>query len=63
VGTKHPVAFAGLTIAKMDMHLLVVLVLAFAILIVILVIGGSLWIVANLNHNIMPVDQLMQIQW
>jgi hypothetical protein len=30
--------------------------------IVIPVIGGSLWITANLNHNMMPMDQLMQMQ-
>jgi cytochrome o ubiquinol oxidase operon protein cyoD len=29
-------------------------------LIVMLVIGGSLWIMANLNHNMMPMDQQMQ---
>jgi cytochrome o ubiquinol oxidase operon protein cyoD len=39
-----------------------VLALAFGILIVILVMGGSLWIMANLNHNMMPMDQLMQMQ-
>jgi cytochrome o ubiquinol oxidase operon protein cyoD len=26
------------------------------------VIGGSLWIMANLNHNMLPMDQLMQMQ-
>jgi cytochrome o ubiquinol oxidase operon protein cyoD len=26
------------------------------------VIGGSLWIIANLNHNMMPMDQFMQMQ-
>jgi cytochrome o ubiquinol oxidase operon protein cyoD len=31
-------------------------------LIVILVIGGSLWIMAHLNHNMMPMDQIMQMQ-
>jgi hypothetical protein len=24
--------------------------------------GGSLWIMANLNHNVMPMDQLIQMQ-
>jgi heme/copper-type cytochrome/quinol oxidase subunit 1 len=32
------------------------------VLIVLLVIGGSLWIMANLNHNMMPMDQIMQMQ-
>jgi hypothetical protein len=24
--------------------------------------GGSLWIMTNLNHNMMPMDQIMQMQ-
>jgi cytochrome o ubiquinol oxidase operon protein cyoD len=24
--------------------------------------AGSLWIMANLNHNMMPMDQLMHMQ-
>jgi cytochrome o ubiquinol oxidase operon protein cyoD len=39
-----------------------VLALAFGVLIVLLVIGGSLWIMANHNHNMMPMDQIMQMQ-
>src|SRR5713101_4095258 len=39
-----------------------VLALAFGILIVFLVIAGSLWIMANLNHDMMPMDQFMQMQ-
>jgi cytochrome o ubiquinol oxidase operon protein cyoD len=27
-----------------------------------LVMVGSLWIMANLNHNMMPMDQMMQMQ-
>jgi hypothetical protein len=38
-----------------------VLALAFGVLIVLLVMGGSLWIMANLNHNMMPMDQIMQM--
>lgn len=70
-----PVALVVLAIAQMGVHLVFflhittgpdntnnVLALAFGVLIVILVIGGSLWIMANLNHNMMPVDQLMQMQ-
>jgi cytochrome o ubiquinol oxidase operon protein cyoD len=26
------------------------------------VIGGSLWIMANLNNNMMPMGQLMKMQ-
>jgi cytochrome o ubiquinol oxidase operon protein cyoD len=31
-----------------------VLALAFGVLIVALIIAGSLWIMAHLNHNMMP---------
>jgi cytochrome o ubiquinol oxidase operon protein cyoD len=70
-----PVAIIVLAIAQMGVHLVFflhittgpdnannVLALAFGLLIVFLVIGGSLWIMANLNHNMMPVDQIMQMQ-
>jgi cytochrome o ubiquinol oxidase subunit IV len=70
-----PVAIVVLAIAQMGVHLVFflhittgadntnnVLALAFGLLIVILVIGGSLWIMANLNHNMMPMDQIMQMQ-
>jgi cytochrome o ubiquinol oxidase operon protein cyoD len=70
-----PVAIIVLAIAQMGVHLVFflhittgadntnnVMALAFGLLIVFLVIGGSLWIMANLNHNMMPMDQLMQIQ-
>ena len=64
-----------LAIAQMGVHLVFflhlttgpdntnnVLALAFGVLIVLLVIVGSLWIMANLNHNMMPMDQLMRMQ-
>jgi cytochrome o ubiquinol oxidase operon protein cyoD len=70
-----PVAIIVLAIAQMGVHLVFflhittgadntnnVLALAFGLLIVILVIGGSLWIMAHLNHNMMPMDQIMQMQ-
>jgi cytochrome o ubiquinol oxidase operon protein cyoD len=70
-----PVALVVLAIAQMGVHLVFflhittgadntnnVLALAFGVLIVILLIGGSLWIMANLNHNVMPMDQIMQMQ-
>jgi cytochrome o ubiquinol oxidase operon protein cyoD len=70
-----PVALVVLAIAQMGVHLVFflhlttgpdntnnVLALAFGVLIVFLVIGGSLWIMANLNNNMMPMDQLMQMQ-
>jgi cytochrome o ubiquinol oxidase subunit IV len=70
-----PVAIVVLAIAQMGVHLVFflhittgadntnnILALAFGLLIVILVIGGSLWIMANLNHNMLPMDQIMQMQ-
>jgi cytochrome o ubiquinol oxidase operon protein cyoD len=70
-----PVALIVFAIAQMGVHLVFflhittapdntnnVLALAFGVLIVVLVIGGSLWIMANLDANMMPVDQLMQMQ-
>jgi cytochrome o ubiquinol oxidase operon protein cyoD len=69
------VALVVLAIAQMGVHLVFflhlttgpdntnnVLALAFGVLIVLLVIVGSLWIMANLNHNMMPMDQLMRMQ-
>lgn len=70
-----PVALVVLAVAQMGVHLVFflhittgpdntnnVMALAFGVLIVILVIGGSLWIMANLNHNMMPMDRIMQMQ-
>ena len=70
-----PVALAVLAIAQMGVHLVFflhittgpdnvnnVLALAFGVLIVFLVITGSLWIMWHLNHNMMPMDQIMQMQ-
>ena len=70
-----PVAIIVLAIAQMGVHLVFflhittgpdntnnVMALAFGLLIVFLVIGGSLWIMANLNQNMMPMDELMQMQ-
>jgi cytochrome o ubiquinol oxidase operon protein cyoD len=70
-----PVALAVLAIAQMGVHLVFflhittgpdnvnnVMALAFGVLIVLLVMAGSLWIMYNLNHNMMPMDQIMQMQ-
>ena len=70
-----PVAIIVLAIAQMGIHLVFflhittgsdntnnVMALAFGVLIVVLVVGGSLWIMANLNNNMMPMDQIMQMQ-
>lgn len=70
-----PVALVVLAIAQMGVHLVFflhittgpdntnnVMALAFGLLIVFLVIGGSLWIMSNLNENMPPRDQIMQMQ-
>jgi cytochrome o ubiquinol oxidase operon protein cyoD len=70
-----PVALAVLAIAQMGVHLVFflhittgpdnvnnVMALAFGVLIVLLVVVGSLWIMAHMNHNMMPMDQIMQMQ-
>jgi cytochrome o ubiquinol oxidase operon protein cyoD len=74
-GPSIPVALAVLAIAQMGVHLVFflnitsgpdnvnnVMALAFGVLIVLLVIAGSLWIMAHMNQNMMPMDQIMQMQ-
>ena len=64
-----PVVLIVLAIAQMGVHLVFflhistgpdnssnVMALAFGVLIVFLVVGGSLWIMANTNANMMPAD-------
>ena len=63
-----PIALVALAIAQMGVHLVFflhittapdstnnVLALAFGVLIVGLVLGGSLWIMGHLNANMMPM--------
>ena len=70
-----PVALTVLAIAQMGVHLVFflhittgpdntnnVMALAFGLLIVFLVIGGTLWIMAHLNQNMIPMEQLMRMQ-
>jgi cytochrome o ubiquinol oxidase operon protein cyoD len=70
-----PVALVVLAIAQMGVHLVFflhittgaeslnnVLALAFGLLIVVLLIAGSLWIMTHLNHNMMPMEQIIQMQ-
>jgi cytochrome o ubiquinol oxidase operon protein cyoD len=74
-GPSIPVLLAVLAIAQMGVHLVFflhistapdstnnVLSLAFGVFVVGLVIFGSMIIVTNLNHNMMPTDQLMDMQ-
>ena len=66
---------AVLAIAQMGIHLVFflhittgpdntnnVLALAFGVVIVFLVVFGSLWIMTNLNHNMVPMKMLMDMQ-
>lgn len=70
-----PVALIVLAIAQMGVHLVFflhittgpdnvnnVMALAFGVLIVMLLLTGSLWIMWHLNHNMLPMDQLMRMQ-
>jgi cytochrome o ubiquinol oxidase operon protein cyoD len=70
-----PIALSVLALAQMGVHLVFflhltsgadsvnnVLALAFGLLIVVLLVFGSLWIMTHLNHNVMPMDRMMQMQ-
>ncbi len=70
-----PVGLAVLAIAQMGVHLVFffhlssgpdntnnVLALAFGVLIVALVVSGSLWIMSNLNTNMMPASTIQEMQ-
>lgn len=74
-GPSIPTALIVLAIAQMGIHLVFflhlttspdnlnnALALAFGVLIVLLLIGGSLFIMANMNHNMMPTDMMMHMQ-
>ncbi|HTD28711.1 MAG TPA: cytochrome o ubiquinol oxidase subunit IV [Xanthomonadaceae bacterium] len=56
----HLVFFLHLTTAPDNANN--ILALAFGVLIVCLVVFGSLWVMLHLNHNMMPMDQLIQKQ-
>ncbi len=73
-GPAIPVALIVLAIAQMGVHLVFflhvttgpdntnnVLALAFGVMVVFLIVAGSIWIMNHLNHNMMPMDQLMQM--
>ena len=70
-----PIALFVLAIAQMGIHLVFflhittgpdgtnnVMALAFGVLIVFLLIGGSLWIMQHLNNNMPNMDQIMKMQ-
>ena len=74
-GPSIPVALIVLAVAQMGVHLVFflhittgpdntnnVLALAFGILVVFLIGAGSIWIMDHLNQNMMPMEQMMQMQ-
>jgi len=74
-GPAVPVGLLVLAIAQMGVHLVFflhittgpdntnnVLALAYGILVVFLVVIGSIWIMDHLQQNMMPMNQLMQMQ-
>jgi cytochrome o ubiquinol oxidase subunit IV len=69
-----PAGLAVLAIAQMGVHLVFflhintgpdntnnVLALAFGLLIVTLIVGGTFWIMAHLNANMIPASALMEM--
>jgi cytochrome o ubiquinol oxidase operon protein cyoD len=74
-GPSIPIALIVLAIAQMGVHLVFflhvttgpdntnnVLALAFGVLVVFLIVAGSIWIMTHLNGNMMPMEQMMQMQ-
>ncbi len=70
-----PMALVVLAIAQIGVHLAFflhittapdntnnILALAFGVLIVALVVGGSVWIMGHLNQNMFPMGEMMQMQ-
>ncbi len=70
-----PIALSVLAIAQMGVHLVFflhltsgpdnvnnALALAFGLLIVMLLVFGSLWIMSHLNHNMMPMEEVLKMQ-
>ncbi|MGT2437411.1 cytochrome o ubiquinol oxidase subunit IV [Bradyrhizobium betae] len=70
-----PVALIVLAIAQMGVHLVFflhittgpdntnnVLALAFGLLVVFLVVGGTVWIMGHLSQNMLPMDQIMPMR-
>lgn len=70
-----PIALSVLAVAQMGVHLVFflhmttgkdnvnnALALAFGVLIVMLLVFGSIWIMVNLNHNMLPMEEIMKMQ-
>jgi cytochrome o ubiquinol oxidase operon protein cyoD len=74
-GPGIPVALVALAVAQMGIHLVFflhittapdnannVLALAFGVLIVFVLVFGTVWVVAHMNHNMIPMQDMMRIQ-
>ena len=74
-GPSIPVALVALAIAQMGIHLVFflhittapdntnnVLALAFGVLIVFVLVFGTVWVMAHMNHNMVPMDRLMRME-
>ena len=74
-GPSIPVALIVLAVAQMGVHLVFflhittgpditnnVLALAFGVLVVFLIGAGSIWIMDHLNQNMMPMEQMIQME-
>jgi cytochrome o ubiquinol oxidase subunit IV len=74
-GPGVPIGLCVLAVAQMGIHLVFflhittgpdnsnnVLALAFGVMVVFLVVAGSLWIMANLNSNMQPMADMMNMQ-
>jgi cytochrome o ubiquinol oxidase operon protein cyoD len=70
-----PAALIVLAIAQMGVHIVFflhittrpdsmnnVMALTFGVFIVFVLIVGSMWIMTHLNHNMIPMERLMQMQ-
>ena len=74
-GPGIPIGLIVLAIGQMGIHLVfflhvntgpdstnTVMALAFGLLIVFLVLAGSIFIMTNLNQNMLPMEQIMKMQ-
>ena len=74
-GPSIPIALCVLAVGQMGVHLVFflhigsgpdstnnIMALGFGVLIVMLLLGGSLFIMTHLNQNMLPMDQIMNMQ-
>jgi cytochrome o ubiquinol oxidase operon protein cyoD len=74
-GPGIPVALVALAVAQMGIHLVFflhittapdnannVLALAFGVLIVFVLVFGTVWVMAHMNHNMVPMQDMTRMQ-